>query len=213
MASKKIPKNKNNNNMNNSSINHEQTENIVHGAENIKNSNDVKEISNRELSDNKILEIIASLKEKIHENIKNTKECKQMIKKLEVFHNNEINKNIKLKKKKKKKENKPTGFGKLCVVPDKLADLIGIEKGTKMSRPEFTKKFYNLISQKNLYYEGDKRILRVNNEISDALNIPKEVNESKDYKDPKGFNFYNIQKYIAKCYSEFAEKNMHLSCE
>jgi hypothetical protein len=71
-----------------------------------------------------------------------------------------------------------------------------------MSRPEFTKRFYKLLEQRSLYYAEDKRVLRVDKEISNVLKIPMDVNGSIYYKDPKGFNFYNVQKYIAKCYNE-----------
>ena len=71
-----------------------------------------------------------------------------------------------------------------------------------MSRPEFTKNFYKTLISKNLIYEKDKRILRVDDQISKILNIPMSVNNSIDHKDKNGFNFYNVQKYIAKCFNK-----------
>ena len=102
-------------------------------------------------------------------------------------------------------------------MPDSLSSLIGVPKGTIMSRPEFTKKFYILLEERKLYFDGDKRVLRVDEEISKALGIPMTVNSSTNYKDPqgKGFNFYNVQKYIAKCYKESQKNNKSivLSCD
>jgi hypothetical protein len=39
-------------------------------------------------------------------------------------------------------------------------------------------------------------VFRTNKEVSELFNIPMSVNESINYRDEKGFNFCNLQKYI-----------------
>ena len=145
---------------------------------------------------------IDKLNETLVECIKNMKQIKTDIKKINIQYNNEILKVSKNNNKKKRLGNKQTGFGKINILPNDLADLISVNHGTEMSRPEFTKNFYKTLISKNLIYEKDKRILRVDDQISKILNIPMSVNNSIDHKDKNGFNFYNVQKYIAKCFNK-----------
>ena len=176
--------------------------------ENNENINDNN--SDVETSGSKFLVTLECIKKSLSDNVKELRETRNNLKKLETIYNHDVVKATKNNNKKKKaRDLKPTGFGKLRTVPDKLAELVGIEKGTIMSRPEFTKKFYKLLDDRKLYYEGDRRVLRVDNEISRVLNISMDVNKSTNYKDENGFNFYNVQKFIAKCYNEDnIEKNV-----
>lgn len=181
---------------------------VTNDDENNENTNDNN--SDVETSGSKFLVTLESIKKSLSDNVKELRETRNNLKKLEALYNHDVVKATKNNNKKKKaRDLKPTGFGKLRTVPDKLAELVGIEKGTIMSRPEFTKKFYKLLDDRKLYYEGDRRVLRVDNEISRVLNISLDVNKSTNYKDENGFNFYNVQKFIAKCYNEDnIEKNV-----
>lgn len=182
-----------------------ETSNITNNNNEIMTDN----ISDVETSASKFMTTLEIIKKSLSENVKELRETKNNLKKLETLYNHDVVRATKNNTKKKKaRDLKPTGFGKLRAVPDKLADLVGIEKGTIMSRPEFTKKFYKLLDDRKLYYEGDRRVLRVDNEISRVLNISMDVNKSTNYKDDNGFNFYNVQKFIAKCYNEEMEKNI-----
>ena len=168
---------------------------------NVETTND--NVSDAETSGSKFMVTLEIIKKSLSDNVKELRETRNNLKKLETLYNHDVVKATKNNNKKKKaRDLKPTGFGKLRAVPDKLAELVGIEKGTIMSRPEFTKKFYKLLDDRKLYYEGDRRVLRVDNEISRVLNISMDVNKSTNYKDDNGFNFYNVQKFIAKCYNE-----------
>lgn len=185
-----------------------KTNNIINDEENNETINDNN--SDVETSGSKFIITLESIKKSLSDNVKELRETRNNLKKLEALYNHDVVKATKNNNKKKKaRDLKPTGFGKLRTVPDKLAELVGIEKGTIMSRPEFTKKFYKLLDDRKLYYEGDRRVLRVDNEISRVLNISMDVNKSTNYKDENGFNFYNVQKFIAKCYNEDnLEKNV-----
>lgn len=169
----------------------------------MKNAHQKQDDDDINVDSNKFVTTLDTLKKIVSNNIKEMRDIKNNLKKLETMYSHDVVKVTKSSgKKKKTREQKPTGFGKMRQVPDKLADLIKIERGTIMSRPEFTQKFYKLLGDKKLYYEGDKRVLRVDNEISKALDIPMSVNNSTHFKDSNGFNFFNVQKFIAKCYNE-----------
>jgi chromatin remodeling complex protein RSC6 len=107
-----------------------------------------------------------------------------------------------LKNKKNKKKNKETGFTKPEIVPEELANFIGIEKGTEMPRTELTKRVYKEIKRRGLFYKNDKRVLRADKEIQKMFKLKDNVNKINDPKDKEGFNFFNLQTYIAKCYNE-----------
>jgi len=45
-------------------------------------------------------------------------------------------------------------------------------------------------------WENDKRVFRVNKEVCDLFNIGMDVNQSTDYRDQYGFNFWNLEQYV-----------------
>jgi hypothetical protein len=125
------------------------------------------------------------------------------LKKLQSTHKSEVKK-MKTKKSKRSENHKPTGFARLRPVSGKLAGFIGVDSGTELSGPEVTKKVWAELKNRNLTFQGDEkkgvkgdqRVLRVDDEVSKLFNVPMSVNKSVDYKDPNGFNFGNLQKYI-----------------
>lgn len=135
------------------------------------------------------------------------KERKDELKRIIKLHKIEL-KNAENTKKVKRKKKKQTGFTRSEVVPDGIAKLIGLNKGSVMPRTEVTKEIYKVIQERDLYYTKDKRVLRADNEIMKLFSLSKNVNKSTDPKDKKGFNFYNLQSYIAKCYNEQDNKQV-----
>ena len=105
----------------------------------------------------------------------------------------------------------PTGFGKPCFVPQTLRVLLKLGDEECVTRPSVTKKLYEYIQSYSLYDKEDKRLLRVNDSLSVALQLlPQEVkliNSSTSIKDKQGLNFYNIQKYVAKLYQKSNSDN------
>ena len=87
-------------------------------------------------------------------------------------------------------------FLKTYHIGGKLATYLEVSEGTKKTRPEITKQFYMILQKRNLIYEQDKRIFRVDSETSKIFGIPVSVNDVNDHTDTNGFNFYNLQKYI-----------------
>ena len=104
------------------------------------------------------------------------------------------------------KNRSPTGFGKVKPVPQSLKTLLNLDDNVEMTRPAVTKKLYEYIDTHNLRSEEDKRIIKVNDNLSKAFKLTKDqvksINSSKSVKDDTGLNFYNIQKYVATLYQE-----------
>ena len=134
--------------------------------------------------------------QKITEDYKSQKE---EIRKLKLKYHHDVKKAKKVKNQVKIK--KATGFTKIEPVPDGLARIINVKKGTILSRTQVTKKIYGYIKENNLYYEKNKRVLRADKLLKEVFNLSDNVNKSTFEKDKNGFNFYNIQKYISKCYN------------
>lgn len=91
-------------------------------------------------------------------------------------------------------------FVKESRVPNSICELLNIEEGTVMSRVNIIKLIYDYIKENKLRYENDPRVLRTDAKMSALLEIDMSVNESTDYRDPSGFNFLTIQRYINQQY-------------
>jgi chromatin remodeling complex protein RSC6 len=98
----------------------------------------------------------------------------------------------------------PTGFGKPCFVPLTLRSLLKLGEDECVTRPTVTQKLYSYIKDNSLFDANDKRLLRVNDSLSKALQLSaqevKSINSSTSTKDKQGLNFYNIQRYVARLY-------------
>ena len=98
----------------------------------------------------------------------------------------------------------PTGFGKPCFVPSTLRTLLKLGDDECVTRPTVTQKLYSYIKDNSLFDANDKRLLRVNDNLSKALLLSaqevKLINSSTSIKDKQGLNFYNIQRYVARLY-------------
>ena len=98
----------------------------------------------------------------------------------------------------------PTGFGKPCFVPSTLRSLLKLGEDECVTRPTVTQKLYSYIKDNSLFDANDKRLLRVNDSLSKALQLSaqevKSINSSTSTKDKQGLNFYNIQRYVARLY-------------
>lgn len=98
----------------------------------------------------------------------------------------------------------PTGFGKPCFVPSTLRALLKLGDDECVTRPTVTQKLYSYIKDNSLFDANDKRLLRVNDNLSKALQLSaqevKLINSSTSTKDKQGLNFYNIQSYVARLY-------------
>merc|ERR1712070_141001 len=135
--------------------------------------------------------------------IKDLNECKQkiknsvsQIKKLEARHESSLKKAKKLKSR-RKGNTKPTGFIKKTEIKGKLAKYIKVDNNSLLSGPDLTKEIWKQLAERDLQYSKDKRVFRTDDETEEVFGVPKSVNKSTSHKDPHGFNFCNIQKYIS----------------
>lgn len=141
-------------------------------------------------------EFIKKCEELLETMKKNYNEQKKDVNKLMKMYNKEFKKKGKVATKKPRK----TGFNTLQPVPKKLIKLIGLEEGAKMKRPEVSKRIWEVLEDRGLIYEGDKRVLRADKEIREVFNLSEDVNNNTDAKNPNGFTMYNLPKHIANCY-------------
>jgi SWIB-domain-containing proteins implicated in chromatin remodeling len=140
---------------------------------------------------------IEKLNDEVSKQTAALKDLKNGIKRLELSYDHDMNKAIKVKRKKAGLV-KPTGFVKAKRLPKSLAELIGVQEGTEMSMPTYTRRFYEMLKEKQLFYNEDKRILRADDKMKEVFGLDDKVNESVDHKDTNGLNFYTLQKHIAR---------------
>ena len=100
-----------------------------------------------------------------------------------------------------------TGFNKKIVLPDKFCELVGLEKKSEITIPQYTQKIYQELRKRNLVYEKDKRIYRVDKDFMDVLDIKESVNKSTSYPDENGLNIGTMQIYVNNAFKKYAEKN------
>jgi hypothetical protein len=150
---------------------------------------------------NKLLEEAFVFFDKANEENKNGFAC---LKKIQKLISKITNKKPKIKKLTGINEPKKlSGFSESTVVPNELKLLLNIHENT-LPRTKLTKKVYEYIEANNLKCPNNKRILRVNDKLANALKLTKEqvekINNSNNQKDKEGLNFYNIQTWISKLY-------------
>ena len=128
-----------------------------------------------------------------------TKKQKEQIQNLIKLHNKEIKLSQKYKPATKTKTK--TGFTKSSRVPDKIADFIGIERGTFLPRTKVTSQLMEEFKKRNLLYSKDKRIIIPNNEVRNLFSdLPESKVFSNDPKDPNGLNIFTLQTHLTSCY-------------
>jgi hypothetical protein len=138
------------------------------------------------------------LREKINGQTQTLKDLKTSLRRLETSYDHDMNKAVKLRRKRRNGDDKPTGFIKQIALSKDLADLIGEKENTMMAMPEYTRKFFKMLKDNNLLYDGDGRVFRANDKIKKVFGLPDSVNDSTNHRDETGFNLYNLQKHISK---------------
>lgn len=163
---------------------------------NIDNDSDIDIESDQEEEEivlTKFDKVLQEIKENNDTILKLQRDNKKLYKRLTTLHSSEIKK---AENKKRKSNSKPTGFAKTKEVGGKFADWLGVERGSELTGPEISGKFWTKMKELNLQYEDDGRILRTNAEVSKLFGLKKSVNRSIDYRDKKGFNMTNYQSKI-----------------
>ena len=65
---------------------------------------------------------------------------------------------------------------------------------------------FDALKARNLISKDDGRVFRTNKEVTDVLGVSEKVNESNSHKDKYGFNFCNLQTYIANAMRNIDKK-------
>ena len=126
--------------------------------------------------------------------------CIDLLKKIRKK-NNKLKKILNKKKKKRKKILNKKGITHKKEVPAKIKEFFKLDNNCLLSRIEITKKFYRYISEKNLKYDKDKRIIIPDKKLRDLFNLEENINKKLDVKDKTLLTVYTIQTYIKKCYN------------
>jgi hypothetical protein len=137
-----------------------------------------------------------------------SKKHKDEIRELIKLHKKEIKNIQKHKPTKKQKEKK--GFTKPSKVPDKIADFIGVSRGSLMARTKVSSLLMDEFKKRNLLYSKDKRIIIPDydtKQLFPNLKITSEV--STNPKDPNGLNVYTLQRHLTDCYNIDKAKTMN----
>ena len=126
----------------------------------------------------------------------NIKKLKASAKELKNMYNHDM---IKIKKIKRTKENSSnTGFNKKFKLPNKLCELVSVQKGTELTTPEFASLLYSELKKRGLQYNEDKRVYRADKQFMEVFNLKENVNKSIKYPDENGFNIGTMQHYISE---------------
>lgn len=79
-----------------------------------------------------------------------------------------------------------------------MAEVIGVTSGKRVERRDITRGIWEYVKFRGLQYEGDGRVLRVDDKLSKALDIDKGVNDATDMRDKNGLNVWTLQIYLSK---------------
>ena len=79
-----------------------------------------------------------------------------------------------------------------------MAEVIGVTSGKRVERRDITRGIWEYAKFRGLQYEGDGRVLRVDDKLSKALDIDEGVNNATDMRDKNGLNVWTLQIYLSK---------------
>jgi hypothetical protein len=181
-----------------------------------KHSNKNNKINSQNEITNLYKEIVDNFNEFNDTTIKGINKLKSNIKKLEkiLLKISTNNKTIQVADNKKSKKINDWGFTEQRTIPKSIEIFFNIQPNTKLSRTNIGKLFQDYIEKHNLKgnlnskNKMDKRIYRLDNELTKLFNLSEDeknkINScsSSTVQYPDGFNFYNYQKWIKQIYLE-----------
>jgi len=157
--------------------------------------NDINiEINNDETNDilpvnlTKIIDKFDIIRDKISEQKNSLDDINKDIKTFEKLIKKFVNKYIK-KETKPKKPRKKSGFALPSTISDELCEFMGIEKGTKVARPQVTQFLTTYIQNNNVINPDNKKIIIPDEKLMKLL--------GDDIKDIE-LNYFNIQTFMNK---------------
>ena len=151
------------------------------------------------------------LQDQINDFTDKLKNLKTLMKKMESSYVSDLNKVHKMKKLSNSAKKKDSGFVSKRSIPKELSTFIGEKENTQMTLPEYTKKFCSELKKRNLIYEKDKRVYRVDKILKKIFGFTDEVNNSTSSKDKEGFNFSTLQKNLNKAFEKYSKKKEEIA--
>lgn len=173
------------------------SEKIIKKIDDGKNKSDDL-FNSKKCEEYKFIDMHQGLLQQVHSLNKELKELKRNINKFYSAYKQDIKKARKTGAKRKDSD-KLSGFNGPNRIPDIMADFLGVEHGTCMSRSKLGSKFNKAFREKGLYYEKDKRIFRANDAVKKMFDVTDEINNVTDARDKTGLTIYTLQTFIAKC--------------
>ena len=133
------------------------------------------------------------------------KKLKAFAKEIRMIYNQDM---VKIRKIKRTKENSSvTGFNKKFKLPEKLCELVSVEKGTEITTPEFAALVYAELKKRGLQYNEDKRVYKADKQFIEVFNLKESVNKSTKYPDENGFNIGTMQHYISESIKRYKNED------
>jgi chromatin remodeling complex protein RSC6 len=140
----------------------------------------------------KIIAKFDIIRDKISEQKNSLDDINKDIKTFEKLIKKFVSKYIK-KETKPKKPRKKSGFALPVTISDELCEFMGIEKGSKVSRPQATQFLTNYIQNNNVTNPEKKNIIIPDEKLTKLLG-----DDIKDFE----LNYFNIQTFMTKHFSK-----------
>tara|TARA_Y100000780_G_C13601921_1_gene384989 strand:+ start:279 stop:932 length:654 start_codon:yes stop_codon:yes gene_type:complete len=103
----------------------------------------------------------------------------------------------KIREKKEKMKNNSTGIMRKIEINGKLADWLGVDEDTKLSRPEINSLIWKVMKEKDMIYEDDGRVFVIDKNTAKLFGISSKGIKSRDHNDKEGLNFSTLGKAIS----------------
>jgi chromatin remodeling complex protein RSC6 len=91
----------------------------------------------------------------------------------------------------------PKGITKPVSISDKLANFLGVPKGTKLSRPEVTKRISAYLNERNLKHADNRTIFDIDAPLKEVLGEPIHLLSRKTPELGHGYCNSNLQTYLS----------------
>lgn len=89
-----------------------------------------------------------------------------------------------------RKKRDPSGFAVATEISDDLCEFLNLEKGSKISRTDVTRKVTAYIREKNLQIPENRRSFKPDTALETILGPLQDIDKEK------GFTYFNLQRYI-----------------
>ncbi len=160
-------------------------------------------ISDKDMEELQVLDKVKILEDEINNQFETIKKLKNLVKDIKQSYQQDITKVRKIKR--QKENSNTTGFNKKIILPDKFCELVGLDKKAELTIPQFTQKVYQELRKRNLVYDKDKRIYRVDKQFMEVLDIKESVNKSTNYPDENGLNIGTMLTYVNNAFKKHSD--------